>query len=70
MYRALCKPVYASLIREIKAHKPGMKVMQHCCGAIGAFIPDFIDIGVYILNPIQVAANGMVPAALEGRVRR
>ena len=65
MYRALLKPLHADLIRSIKRHTPAMRVMYHSCGAIQAFIPDFIDNGVDILNPIQVAAAGMDPAALK-----
>ncbi len=65
MYRSLLKPVHADLIRSIKRHTPGMRVMYHSCGGVRAFIPDFIDNGVDILNPIQVAASGMDPAALK-----
>ena len=37
----------------------GCKVMQHSCGAIRAIIPSLIADGVNILDPIQVAADGM-----------
>ena len=36
------------------------KVMQHSCGSIAPLIPDFIEMGADILNPIQVAADNMV----------
>jgi uroporphyrinogen decarboxylase len=33
--------------------------MYHACGATKEFLPDFIDIGVDIFNPVQVGAIGM-----------
>jgi uroporphyrinogen decarboxylase len=65
MYRSLLKPVHADLIRAIKGHTPDMKVMYHSCGAIRPFLADLVDLGVDILNPIQVAAKGMNPAEIK-----
>jgi uroporphyrinogen decarboxylase len=47
------------------AHDFGAKVMQHSCGAVVEFIPDFIDIGVDILDPVQTSAAGMDPRQLK-----
>ena len=41
------------------------QVHGHSCGAIRAFIPDLIAMGVDVLDPIQVTAAGMEPAALK-----
>ena len=41
------------------AHEYGCRVMQHSCGAVRAIIPALIADGVDILDPIQVAADGM-----------
>jgi uroporphyrinogen decarboxylase len=38
---------------------------QHCCGAIYELVPDLIECGVEVLNPIQVRAEGMDPARLK-----
>jgi len=65
MYRQLLKPVHADLIKCIKSHPSGVKVMYHTCGSIMPFIPDLIDIGVDILHPIQVAAKNMNPASIK-----
>jgi uroporphyrinogen decarboxylase len=65
MYRSLLKPVHADLIASIKSHPSHVRVMFHSCGAIMRFIPDFIEIGVDILHPIQVAAKGMDPAQIK-----
>ena len=64
-YRSLLKPVHADLIRAIKAHSPNVRVMYHTCGSIRRFLPDLVEIGVDILNPIQVAAKGMDPAVIK-----
>ena len=38
---------------------------MHSCGAIYDFIPEFIDTGFDILNPVQISAAGMDPAKLK-----
>lgn len=48
-----------------RAHREGVKFMFHSCGAIREAIPDLIELGVEILNPIQPAAAGMEPEALK-----
>ncbi|NQS91668.1 MAG: hypothetical protein HQ574_04600, partial [Chloroflexi bacterium] len=65
MYRDLLKPVHADVIKSIKSHPSKPKVMYHSCGSIKIFIPDFIEMGVDILNPIQVAAKGIVPVEIK-----
>lgn len=46
------------------AHSYGCKVMKHSCGCIREIIPALIEDGVDILDPIQVAAEGMNLAGL------
>jgi len=58
MYRRLIKPRHARIIETIRARTKA-KVFMHSCGAVSEFIPDIIEIGVDILNPIQVSAAGM-----------
>jgi len=65
MYRSLLKPVHADLIADIKRQAPRVKVMYHTCGAARRFLPDLAEIGVDILNPIQVAAKGMIPGEIK-----
>lgn len=64
VYRKLIKPKDKRLIEAIKS-KTDAKVFYHCCGAVKDFIPDFIEIGVDILNPVQVSATGMDTADLK-----
>jgi len=47
------------------AHGYGLKVMMHSCGAIAPLIPELIEAGVDILDPIQVTAAGMKPSSLK-----
>ncbi|MGA2512856.1 MAG: uroporphyrinogen decarboxylase family protein [Candidatus Limnocylindrales bacterium] len=58
MYRALLKPLHAELIRTIKAHSPA-KVFMHSDGNVFPVIEDLIEVGVDILNPVQVSAGDM-----------
>ncbi|MBA7550035.1 hypothetical protein ES705_42541 [subsurface metagenome] len=65
MYQDLIKPRLVKLIRFIKNKKPDVKMMMHSCGAIFKIIPDLIDAGVEILNPLQYSAEGMDPVEIK-----
>jgi uroporphyrinogen decarboxylase len=56
-FREFFKPELKRLYDAIKEY--GAKVMQHSCGAIEPIIPDLIEIGMDILNPVQVSATDM-----------
>ncbi len=43
----------------------GIPVAYHCCGALGPIIPDLIEMGCGVLNPIQPGCPGMSPASLK-----
>ncbi|HYB20242.1 MAG TPA: uroporphyrinogen decarboxylase family protein [Thermodesulfobacteriota bacterium] len=58
MFRKLIKPRYAELFSFIKK-RYGKKILLHSDGAIYPLIPDIIEMGVEILNPIQVGAKDM-----------
>lgn len=58
MYRRMVKPYHAQLIGAIK-RKTKAKVFFHSCGNIYPLIGDLIDVGVDILNPVQVSAKDM-----------
>ncbi len=49
------------------AHGYGLKVMMHSCGAISEIIPLLMELGVDILDPIQIQAQGMEPETLTNR---
>lgn len=62
MYRALLKPAHKRACDW--AHERGIKVRLHSCGNILPFIPEFIDMGVDMLNPIEVK-SGMDPVEIK-----
>lgn len=64
LYRQLIKPRQAKLYRYIK-DRCSAKLFLHSCGSVYKLIPDFIEIGVDILNPVQVAAQDMDSARLK-----
>jgi len=63
-YRALVKPLQRELFTFIRARTQA-RIFFHSCGAIRELIPDLIEIGVDILNPVQVSATGMDGAELK-----
>jgi uroporphyrinogen decarboxylase len=62
MYRQVLKPVHQRAAAW--AHAKGIKVEMHSCGDVRPFVPDLIEIGIDLLNPIEVKA-GMDPAWLK-----
>ena len=63
-YRRMIKPRHKQMVDLIK-RKSNAKVLYHCCGAVKSLIPDFIEIGVDALNPVQVSSAGMDTAELK-----
>lgn len=64
LYRHLIKPYHNKLYQHIR-HNSGMALFLHSCGGIYELIPDLIESGVQILNPIQYRAAGMDPGRLK-----
>jgi uroporphyrinogen decarboxylase len=64
LYRKRIKPYHQKLYRFMKSKCPAA-IFLHSDGAIAPLIPDLIDAGVDILNPIQVSARGMDPVDLK-----
>lgn len=58
MFKSILKPRYKKILNTINMHT-NAKVSFHTCGSVYSLIPELIDIGVNILNPIQVSAAGM-----------
>jgi uroporphyrinogen decarboxylase len=64
MFRELVMPFYHRGLDWIHQHTR-MKVMLHSDGAVFPLIPSLIEMGVDILNPVQVSATGMDPEKLK-----
>ncbi len=65
MIRGMLIPRFKKLFSFIKGKLPKVKIFFHCDGAIRSIIPDLIEAGMDILNPIQVSAKGMDPKKLK-----
>lgn len=65
MFREQLKPRLKSLFERIQQLAPNAKRFFHSCGNVRVLLPDLIEIGVEILNPVHIRATGMEPAALK-----
>ena len=66
IYRQIIKPRQKRLARFIKS-RTGAKLWYHSCGSIVEYIPDLLDNGIDILNPVQISAKGMEPGLLKAQ---
>jgi uroporphyrinogen decarboxylase len=64
LYRKMVKPYHKKLWGYIK-EKTGSYLLLHTCGSVYDFIPDFIQMGIDALNPVQVSARNMDTAKLK-----
>ena len=64
LYRRFFAPYHRQLYGMVHARSDAF-VFLHSCGSVYALIPDFIDIGVDVLNPVQTSATQMEPARLK-----
>jgi uroporphyrinogen decarboxylase len=65
MWRKFVRPHVERLYGLAKSY--GLKVMQHSCGSVAAFLPDLIECGLDIIEPVQVRAYNM---GLEGLLQK
>ena len=63
-YRKLFKPRHTLLCNYIKTHSR-MHTFLHSCGSIYKLIPDLIEAGFEILNPVQTNVRDMQPERLK-----
>ena len=65
MFRRLVKPYMAKLYGFMKSKMKRAKLFLHSCGSVYDLIPDLIEIGVDVLNPLQVSAANMDSKKLD-----
>lgn len=63
--RQILIPRFKILFNHLKKRLPGVKIFMHSCGAIREIIPNLIEAGLDILNPVQYTANGMALVGLK-----
>ncbi len=65
-FRSMYKPFMTEINNWIHAHTT-WKTFIHTCGSIMPLIPDIIEAGFDILNPVQISADNMDPQELKNR---
>ena len=63
MWREMIRPGMQRIMDVGRRH--ALPIAYHSCGAIRPIIPDLIDMGVTVLNPIQCDCPGMEPTSLK-----
>jgi hypothetical protein len=63
-YREIFKPLHSAMNSWVHENTK-WKTFFHTCGSIVAFLDDFDEAGIDILNPVQISAEGMDPAFLK-----
>jgi uroporphyrinogen decarboxylase len=68
MWRKFFKPHYRRIFDEI--HRLGRDIIFHSCGNVMSIIPDLIDLGVDVLDPVQPGAMKIEEVARQfgGRI--
>jgi uroporphyrinogen decarboxylase len=66
LYREMLKPWHKRFFDTVKQNTDAF-IHFHCCGSISSLLDDLIDLGIDIINPVQVAANDMDTRMLKAR---
>jgi uroporphyrinogen decarboxylase len=66
LYREMIKPYQIELFQFVKS-LTSAKLYYHSCGSITRLLDDLMEVGVDILNPVQVTADGMETDQLKQR---
>ena len=52
-FRTMLKPALARIVRSVKDYRADLPVVFHTDGAVAEIIPDFVEIGIDVLNPLE-----------------
>lgn len=63
-YRKLFKPRHAQLCEYVHRHS-SMRTFLHSCGSIYRLMPDLIEAGYDVINPVQINTRDMEPDRLK-----
>ena len=64
-WRRFLKPRMAEFYSTLKGINPALKIAYHSDGNIEPIIPELIEIGMDVLNPVQSSCPGMDPVSLK-----
>ena len=59
LWREYFKPRMKEIIEAIREVKPEMFIAYHSCGSVWPVLPDLIEIGIDVINPLQESAKDM-----------
>ncbi|MGD0655778.1 MAG: uroporphyrinogen decarboxylase family protein [Thermoguttaceae bacterium] len=65
-YRRVVKPRQKQLVQYIRS-RTNAKIWYHTCGACMNYLPDLLDNGIDIINPVQISAKNMSPLELKSK---
>lgn len=64
MFRRYLKPRFARYLEQVRSLTDA-KILFHSCGSVYQLLPDFIELGIDCINPVQVSAADMDTAKLK-----
>lgn len=64
LYRKYVKPCHRKIFKTIKGYT-NAKLCVHTCGSVYAFLDDYVELGVDVINPVQISARDMDPLRLK-----
>ncbi len=64
LFRKMIRPCLEKLVNCVREIRPDIKIMFHSDGAIGKLIPDFIEIGIDVIHPLE-PVSGMDPRKIK-----
>jgi len=67
MWRKVFKPRYAQVFQAVKEMDPDILIIMHSDGAVAPLLPDLIEIGLQVFNPVQPNVPGHEPRDLKAR---
>jgi len=64
LFRQMIRPCIERIVNSVREINPDIKIMFHSDGAVGELIPDFIDMGIDVLHPLE-PVSGMDTAQIK-----
>ena len=65
MFREMVLPYWKTAWAYLRKKAPNVKILLHSCGSVSDFLPDLIESGLHIINPVQISAARMSPEYLK-----
>jgi uroporphyrinogen decarboxylase len=53
MFRTFIRPALERLVSTVRRHNPALKIMLHSDGLIEKLLPDFVELGIDVVHPLE-----------------